>query len=156
MSTTEPLRRLCGLSFALSCGLLLFVLASTRTFDAAVPPNLYPMISALVYLMSPCPGFLCGGRACRGGSGGYAALAAAPAVHRQTLCPDASFFFSGLFLTSGVGVPVILAHARIISEAAAGLSVVGGVIVYAALSGYIHSFSSSSSSTSSALFSHPE
>ena len=140
--SSSPIRLLCALSFALSLGLLLNVLACTSFLDASLPPNATPLFATAIYLMAPCPTFLCGGRGCGGGSAGYAGLTTPAATPFR----DLGFFFAGMLMTAGLGVPALLAHARVISGGAALLSLAGGLVVYGTISGYIHAFSAPSSS----------
>jgi len=96
-----------------------------------------PLIAMAIYLLAPCPTYVCGGG---GGASGYAALTSMPSSPAEWW-RDVGFFFAGVFIAAGLGVPLLLAHTRVIGTGAALLSFGGGVVVYATISGYIHAFS---------------
>ena len=143
MKVSSPVFRLCGLSFSLSLGLLLTILACTYVFDPSLPPNTLPLLAAAVHLASPCPTFFCGRRGCAAGSSAGYAMLAAGSSDSTTWCQDVGYFVNAVLMTLGVGIPALLAHTQAISIGAALVSILGGIVVYATTSGYFYAFTTS-------------
>ncbi|KAI3629435.1 hypothetical protein MIR68_011232 [Amoeboaphelidium protococcarum] len=123
-----------GLAFALATGLLLLILA------CALENNWWPFFSLIAYVAAPIPNLIASRGCCccngddlmldSGSSGGKA---------------DFGHFATSFFVVSGIALPIVLAHAFIISNQAMGLSIAGGVCIYAATVTYIQMFSSDDS-----------
>ncbi|KAF9162469.1 Vacuolar protein sorting-associated protein 55 [Actinomortierella ambigua] len=53
---------------------------------------------------------------------------------------DAGYFLTGLMITTGVCLPIVLAHAGVIYPAAMFMSVAGGVLIYGTIVSYGRAF----------------
>ncbi|KAM9985432.1 hypothetical protein ACTFIZ_008977 [Dictyostelium cf. discoideum] len=102
-----------GFSCAFAVGLLFNILACIVSHSG------YPIIVVASYFLAPFPNILCRNRDSFSSEKGT--------------FEDIGLFLTGLFITSGFAIPMILAHSDIISGKALAFSMAGGVTVYATI-----------------------
>ncbi|ORY47678.1 vacuolar protein sorting 55 superfamily protein [Rhizoclosmatium globosum] len=113
-----------ALAFSLSVGILLVVLSS------ALYSNWLPLLVVLTYVLAPIPNWVCKRLA---GNSDYFSD-----DNRGIL--ETGYFMTSVFVVSGVGLPLVLAHSGLITVMAMYLSLTGGVMIYLTILGYIKFF----------------
>ncbi|KAI9007782.1 vacuolar protein sorting 55 [Hyaloraphidium curvatum] len=119
------MKTIIGLAFLLALGVLLVILS------CALYSNWLPLLVALTYVLAPFPNALM--KRCAGGDDLMGA-------DENRGLEETGYFLTSIFVVSGFGLPVVLAHAQIITFTAMILSFVGGVMVYSTILGYMHFF----------------
>jgi hypothetical protein len=112
-----------GTACLFTLGLLLNLLACMIEFDKDVPPNAYPLISYVFYVITPMPRILFERMRKRRNSVAY-------------MFVGIGDFLVGSLAVSGLAFPLMLAHGAVVSWGAAVLSVLGGLVVYGAVLKY--------------------
>ncbi|KAJ1985001.1 Vacuolar protein sorting-associated protein 55 [Dimargaris cristalligena] len=64
-----------------------------------------------------------------------------PLADASTGPADIGRFITSMFIVSGFGLPLVLAHAEVITHAAMVMSISGGLLVYGSIISYIYMFS---------------
>ncbi|KAI9236092.1 MAG: vacuolar protein sorting 55 [Podila humilis] len=119
------LKSVIGLSFVLALGFLLVIMS------CALYSNWWPLFVVATYVFAPLPNAIFGRFA---GSddmmsdyqGGYA---------------DIGYFLTGLMIVTGFCLPVVLAHAGVITAPAMIMSIAGGLLIYGTIISYSRFFS---------------
>ena len=116
-------------ALAICIGIVCIGLATTRTRDASV--TYYPWIIAAVWCIAPFPNLMCTAMT------GDAAfdVRSVGSMYRST-----GYYMTGGILATACAVPLVLVHAQYITVASGAWAVIGGAIVYAAVSGYQNYF----------------
>uniref|UniRef100_A0A6B2LQZ2 Vacuolar protein sorting 55 n=1 Tax=Arcella intermedia TaxID=1963864 RepID=A0A6B2LQZ2_9EUKA len=111
-----------GLSFVLSVGLLLNVLACVLWH------NWWPIFVVIAYFLAPLPNLICMqcGR-------GY------EYTHGNSF-QNSGYFLTGALIVSGFALPGVLAHVNIMQSEALWMGLAGGLTVYGAILTYLHCF----------------
>lgn len=117
-----------GLAFVLACGFLLVILS------CALYNNWYPLLVVTTYVLAPFPNFMCA----RCAGGGDDLMIADSSSGFQ----DAGRFLTSIFIVTGFGLPLVLAHAGTIGIPAMILSIAGGLLVYGTIIAYSRLFAS--------------
>lgn len=113
----SPLTKIICLSGVLALGFLLIILS------CALFHNYYPLFDVLVFLLAPLPNALLGR------SDGFSS-------HGEFLNEsgrngeDFGHFMTGILVSSGVLLPVVFHHARLINYESAIMTLSGGLIIY--------------------------
>ncbi|CAH7688773.1 vacuolar protein sorting 55 [Phakopsora pachyrhizi] len=113
------------LSIVLALGFLLVILS------CALWGQWLPLLAALTFFISPLPKFLASN--CMGSD--YELSADYSNVPLET-----ADFFTSMLLTTGVALPLVLAHSDIINQSACYMSIAGGALVYTTITVYSHFF----------------
>ncbi|KXS17823.1 vacuolar protein sorting 55 [Gonapodya prolifera JEL478] len=119
------MRTIILLAFFLACGILLVILS------CALYGNWWPLFVVLTYVLAPLPNMIC--RRCAGADDMFG-----DGETRGLL--ETGYFITAIFVVSGFGLPLVLAHAQVITVPAMLLSFFGGLLVYATILGYTHNF----------------
>ncbi|KAI8898172.1 vacuolar protein sorting 55 [Globomyces pollinis-pini] len=114
-----------GLAFFLATGVLLVILS------CALDNNWLPLLVVLTYLIAPLPNIVCKRIA---GMDDYFH----DEPHKGVL--ETGYFLTSFFIVSGFGLPLVLHHANILTQHATILSLIGGLLIYTTILGYIHFF----------------
>ncbi|WFC94567.1 Vacuolar protein sorting-associated protein 55 [Malassezia brasiliensis] len=107
------------LSFVLALGFLLVILS------CSLWANWVPFWSTVAFVLAPAPNALFGGLA---GADSFSDF--------NNAYIDFGNFLTGALVTTGIAVPVLLAHTGIITTAAAGMSLAGGLLIYGTMVTY--------------------
>jgi hypothetical protein len=126
----KDLKIIIGLSLALSVGLLLNILA------CALWKKWWPIFSVIAYILAPIPNMMC----TRFGVGYDDSKARA--------FEDAGHFMTAIFVVSGLAIPALLAHIKVIEIGALLMCISGGVVVYGTILLYLHAFHGKKEDTS--------
>lgn len=109
----SPLTRIISLSGFLASGFLFVILS------CALYHNYYPLFGTLIFLLAPIPNSLFGKRE----SSDFMSDAAANTR-------DFGHFLTGMFVTSGVTLPMVFYHCQLIGSVSCVMSMAGGLIIY--------------------------
>ncbi|KAK3825086.1 MAG: vacuolar protein sorting 55 [Benniella sp.] len=114
-----------GLAFVLALGFLLVIMS------CALYGNWWPLFVVGTYVLAPLPNVVFGRLADRQDfmsdyQGGFA---------------DAGYFLTGLMVVTGFCLPVVLAHASVITIPAMIMSISGGILIYGTIIAYSRFFS---------------
>ncbi|KAK3844205.1 MAG: vacuolar protein sorting 55-domain-containing protein [Linnemannia gamsii] len=114
-----------GLSFVLALGFLLVIMS------CALYGNWWPLFVVATYVLAPLPNAVFGRYAGRDDmmsdyQGGIA---------------DAGYFLTGLMIITGFCLPIVLAHAGVITVPAMIMSISGGLLIYGTIISYSRFFS---------------
>ncbi|KAI7904009.1 vacuolar protein sorting 55 [Cokeromyces recurvatus] len=119
------LRSIISLAFVLAIGFLLVILSCALYY------NWWPLLVVATYILAPLPNALC--TRCAGEddvmSGYY-----------NSGIIDAGHFITGIFIVTGFCLPLVLAHAEVITVPAMIMSIAGGLLVYGTIITYTHFF----------------
>ncbi|KAJ2304422.1 Vacuolar protein sorting-associated protein 55 [Coemansia sp. RSA 2706] len=105
--------RIVGLSVCLAVGFLLSILS------CALYGNWWPLLVVFTYALAPLPNAI---------FGRYVSMD--PLADVSSSVADFGRFLTSMLVVSGFGLPVVLAHAGIITFMAMAMSITGGVLVY--------------------------
>ncbi|KZV62839.1 vacuolar protein sorting 55 [Peniophora sp. CONT] len=112
------------LSFVLAVGFLMIILS------CALWSNWLPLLVALTFVMAPLPNALfsqCG--------------ADDFSDYESTHGPaDLGRFITSIFVVTGFALPLVLAHAEVITPGASVMSIIGGGLVYGTILAYTATF----------------
>ncbi|KAJ3025378.1 UNVERIFIED_CONTAM: Vacuolar protein sorting-associated protein 55 [Siphonaria sp. JEL0065] len=123
-SPSNPMAAIIALAFSLSVGILLVVLSS------ALYNNWLPLLVVLTYILAPLPNLIA--KRVAGNSDYYSDDS------RGIL--ETGYFLTSVFVVSGFGLPLSLAHGGLITEMAMYLSLSGGLLIYFTILGYLKFF----------------
>ncbi|GAB5587554.1 Vacuolar protein sorting-associated protein 55 [Umbelopsis nana] len=98
-----------------------------RTFHYS---NWWPLFVVATYVLAPVPNALCA--RCAGGDDLMSDY------HSGAI--DAGEFITGIFIVTGFCLPLVLAHAEVITIPAMVMSIIGGILVYGTIIAYTHFF----------------
>ncbi|GFZ51003.1 hypothetical protein JCM24511_08761 [Saitozyma sp. JCM 24511] len=102
------------LSFVLALGFLLIILS------CALWANWLPLLVALTFVLAPVPNSIC-----------YrCARADELSPEYNSAYIDFGRFLTGMLVTTGLSLPLLLAHSALIQPAACWMSIAGGGLVY--------------------------
>lgn len=136
----SPLTKIISLSGFLALGFLLVILS------CALFRNFYPLFDIALFLLAPIPNLLIRKGNSFGGGSDFMSDSNSSANH------DFAHFMTGLFVTSGVLLPVIFQHCQIISPESSAMSVLGGSIIYISIVVFTRFFNTSWDQEEDALF----
>eukprot|EP00008_Paramoeba_atlantica_P003056 CAMPEP_0201488962 /NCGR_PEP_ID=MMETSP0151_2-20130828/20763_1 /ASSEMBLY_ACC=CAM_ASM_000257 /TAXON_ID=200890 /ORGANISM="Paramoeba atlantica, Strain 621/1 / CCAP 1560/9" /LENGTH=147 /DNA_ID=CAMNT_0047874411 /DNA_START=118 /DNA_END=561 /DNA_ORIENTATION=+ len=119
------------LGFILASGIMLNILACAL-FDN----NWWSFFVVLAYVTAPIPEFVA--RHIRCVCGGYCGEDDGDERIVSQGVLDAAHFTTGFLVASGLLLPLVLAHTRVIGVVPMILSLVGGLLVYGAIATYLH------------------
>jgi len=122
------LKTIIGLAFVLACGFLLVIL-SCGLFE-----NWLPLLVAATYIMAPFPNWIFSRCA---GNEDYMSMSDSPSGWK-----DFGQFLTGAVIVTGLCLPLIFAHADMITYTAMLKSTIGGVLIYGTIIAYSHFFAS--------------
>lgn len=115
----SPLTKIISLSGFLALGFLLVILS------CALFHNYYPLFDILIFLLAPIPNTLFG---------------AGNKYHTSDFMSDSSntgqdlaHFLTGMLVTSGVALPVVLYHCQLIGHLSCIMCMTGGLIIYSSI-----------------------
>lgn len=128
------MKTIVGLAFFLAVGLLLVILS------CALYNNWWPLFVVLTYLLAPLPNMLA--RRCSSDSYSYASYSSNDDDARKGVL-ETGYFITSVLIISGIGLPVVLAHAEVITVSAMLLAFFGGILIYTTILGYSHFFGAS-------------
>ncbi|CEG67444.1 Putative Histone H3 (Lys9) methyltransferase SUV39H1/Clr4 [Rhizopus microsporus] len=114
-----------ALAFVLAVGFLLVILSCALYY------NWWPLLVVATYILAPLPNAICG--KCSGEDDLTTAY--------NSGMIDAGHFITGMFIVSGFCLPLVLAHAEVITVPAMIMSIAGGILVYGTIITYTHFFS---------------
>lgn len=114
----SPLTKIISLSGFLALGFLLVILS------CALYHNYYPLLDILIFLLAPLPHSLFGK-----GSLDGADFMSENAGEAQ----DLGHFLTGLFVTSGVALPTVFYHCRLIGLMSCIMCTTGGLVIYSSI-----------------------
>ncbi|TPX30431.1 hypothetical protein SmJEL517_g05989 [Synchytrium microbalum] len=97
--------------------------------SCALYANFLPLTVILCFLLAPIPNIVAKRIAGSDGLSGDS---------RGVL--EAGYFVTSFFIISGSALPIVLAHAEKINQAAMILSFIGGLLVYSTILGYVAFF----------------
>ncbi|KAJ2778894.1 Vacuolar protein sorting-associated protein 55 [Coemansia javaensis] len=112
-------QKIAVLSVCLAAGFLLSILS------CALYGNWWPLLVVATYALAPAPNAI---------FGQY--VSADPLADASSSVADFGRFLTAVLVVSGFGLPVVLAHAEIITSTAMTMSIVGGVLVYGTIIAY--------------------
>ncbi|KAI9633774.1 vacuolar protein sorting 55 [Dioszegia hungarica] len=101
------------LAFVLAAGFLLVILS------CALWANWLPLFVALTFILAPVPNAICARRA---GMDDFS--------EGNSAYIDFGRFVTGMLVTTGLSLPLLLAHSELIQPAACWMSIAGGGLVY--------------------------
>ncbi|SCV02803.1 LAMI_0H03114g1_1 [Lachancea mirantina] len=114
----SPLTKIISLSGFLALGFLLVILS------CALFHNYYPLFDILIFLIAPIPNALFNKRN----------FESSDFMNESTGgAQDVGHFFTGVFVTSGLALPVVLYHCQLINHLSCIMSTAGGVIIYSSI-----------------------
>ncbi|OAV88594.1 hypothetical protein PTTG_01514 [Puccinia triticina 1-1 BBBD Race 1] len=115
------------LSIILALGFLLVILS------CALWAEWLPLLVALTFFTAPIPNMIassyCGGA-------DYEL-----SIDYSSIPKETADFFTSVLLTTGVALPLVLAHSDLINQSACYMSMAGGALVYGTIVTYSHFFS---------------
>ncbi|KAH8833600.1 vacuolar protein sorting 55, partial [Flagelloscypha sp. PMI_526] len=111
------------LSFVLAVGFLLIILS------CALWHNWLPLLVALTFVLAPLPNALFS----HCGADEYASYEPSGPV-------DLGRFITSIFVVTGFALPIVLAHAEVITNSACVMSILGGGLVYGTILAYSAAF----------------
>ncbi|AQZ15127.1 VPS55 (YJR044C) [Zygosaccharomyces parabailii] len=114
----SPLTKIISLSGFLALGFLLVILS------CALFHNYYPLLDVLIFLLAPLPNSLFGK-----GSLDGADFMSESAGEAQ----DLGHFLTGMFVTSGVALPAVFYHCRLIGLMSCIMCTTGGLVIYSSI-----------------------
>lgn len=114
----SPLTKIISLSGFLALGFLLAILS------CALFHNYYPLFDILIFLLAPLPNALFG----KSSSDNANFMSDSP-----NNAQDTGTFLTGLFVTSGLALPVVFYHCQLIGALSCMMSIVGGLIIYSSI-----------------------
>ncbi|OAQ30464.1 vacuolar protein sorting 55 [Linnemannia elongata AG-77] len=103
-----------GLSFVLALGFLLVIMS------CALYGNWWPLFVVATYVLAPLPNAV---------FGRYAGRDDVMSDYQGGIA-DAGYFLTGLMIITGFCLPVVLAHAGVITVPAMIMSISGGLLIY--------------------------
>ncbi|KAI9346927.1 vacuolar protein sorting 55 superfamily [Obelidium mucronatum] len=121
---SNPMAAIIALAFSLSVGILLVVLSS------ALFNNWLPLLVVLTYILAPLPNWIC--KRLAGNSDYYS--------DDNNGILETGYFLTSVFVVSGFGLPLTLAHSGLITTMAMYLSLSGGLLIYFTILGYLKFF----------------
>ncbi|KAF9562116.1 Vacuolar protein sorting-associated protein 55 [Mortierella alpina] len=113
-----------GLAFVLALGFLLVIMS------CALYGNWWPLFVVATYVLAPLPNAIFG--RCAGRDD--------PMSDYQGGFADAGYFLTGLMIITGFCLPVVLAHAQVITVPAMVMSISGGLLIYGTIISYSRFF----------------
>ncbi|KAK1922196.1 vacuolar protein sorting 55 [Papiliotrema laurentii] len=116
------------LSFVLAIGFLLVILS------CALWGNWLPILVALTFVLAPLPNSICS----------RMSRADDLSSEYNSAYVDFGRFLTGMLVTTGLSLPLLLAHAALIQPAACWMSIAGGGLVYGTILIYSGWFGGSS------------
>ncbi|WWC95196.1 hypothetical protein V866_002052 [Kwoniella sp. B9012] len=116
------------LSFVLAAGFLLVILS------CALWANWLPLLVALTFVLAPLPNSICA----------RCSRADDLSPEYNSAYVDFGRFLTGMLVTTGLSLPVLLAHSKLIQPAACWMSIAGGGLVYGTILVYSGWFGGSS------------
>ncbi|BFZ62425.1 Vacuolar protein sorting-associated protein 55 [Saitoella coloradoensis] len=119
------LKTIIALSFVLAIGFLLVILSS------ALYGNWLPLFVVAIYLLAPLPNALCSKLA---GEEDFMSDSTGSGLI------DFGRFVTGMLVVSGITLPVLLNHVRLIVPGAMVMSTVGGLVIYGTIIAYTQFF----------------
>ncbi|KAK9762550.1 Vacuolar protein sorting-associated protein 55 [Basidiobolus ranarum] len=125
MFSYSYLHSIISLAFLLAIGFLLSILS------CALYQNWWPLFVVFTYALAPLPNFIFG--RCGGGDDLMSDSHGAGFL-------DAGRFITAIFIVTGFGLPMVLAHAGVITMPAMLLSISGGILVYGTIITYSYIF----------------
>ncbi|CAN8096051.1 unnamed protein product [Discula destructiva] len=114
---TAGLKTIIALSFVLAVGFLLVILS------CALWKVYYPLLVVATFVIAPLPNWICGQFSNPDDfveSSGSSLL-------------DLGRFCTGFLVVMGIALPIVLAHANMISTGALVMSITGGLLIYATI-----------------------
>ncbi|CCE66009.1 hypothetical protein TPHA_0O00380 [Tetrapisispora phaffii CBS 4417] len=133
----SPLTKIISLSGFLSMGFLLVILS------CALFHNYYPLLDILFFLLAPLPNALSKSRY---GSADFMSDSSSQNGN------DFSHFLTGMFVTSGIVLPLVLQHCQLIAAESCVMSIMGGSIIYCSIITFSWFFQSSFDGEDDQLF----
>jgi hypothetical protein len=110
------------LAFMLATAILLVILS------CALDNNWLPLLVVLTYVLAPIPNRIAKAMSQRD----YGE------IHGGNL--EIGYFFTSIFITTGFGIPLVLNHAEVITNHAMIMSIIGGLLIYSTILGYMFFF----------------
>ncbi|RKO97579.1 hypothetical protein CXG81DRAFT_14947 [Caulochytrium protostelioides] len=120
------MKTIIALAFFLALGIFLTILS------CALFNNWLPLLVILLFLLAPFPNRITRNIA----SVDPYSLGA----EESKGALDTGYFITSMFLVSGIALPMVLTHAEKITSGAMNLAIMGGILVYGTIVGYIHCF----------------
>ncbi|QLQ79230.1 hypothetical protein HG537_0B05770 [Torulaspora globosa] len=114
----SPLTKIISLSGFLALGFLLVILS------CALFHNYYPLFDILIFLLAPIPNTLFS----KSGSDNANFMSDTPSNVQDT-----GNFLTGVFVTSGIALPVVFYHCQLIGALSCVMSMIGGLIIYTSI-----------------------
>ncbi|QLL31717.1 hypothetical protein HG536_0B05820 [Torulaspora globosa] len=114
----SPLTKIISLSGFLALGFLLVILS------CALFHNYYPLFDILIFLLAPLPNTLFS----KSGADNANFMSDAPSNAQDT-----GNFLTGVFVTSGIALPVVFYHCQLIGALSCVMSTIGGLIIYSSI-----------------------
>ncbi|KIR24707.1 hypothetical protein I307_03949 [Cryptococcus deuterogattii 99/473] len=108
------------LSFILAAGFLLVILS------CALWANWLPLLVALTFIIAPFPNWICS----------RCASADDLSPEYNSAYIDFGRFLTGMLVTTGLSLPLLLTHSALIQPTACWMSIAGGVLVYGTIMVY--------------------
>ncbi|KAJ2522554.1 Vacuolar protein sorting-associated protein 55 [Coemansia sp. RSA 1939] len=124
---TAGVKTIVALSVCLAAGFLLSILS------CALYGNWWPLVVVFTYAVAPLSNAVFG-----------RFVSSDPLADVSSSVADFGRFVTAILVVSGLGLPVVLAHAGIITHPAMTMSVLGGVLVYGTIIVYSSLFRSQS------------
>ncbi|CCH59984.1 hypothetical protein TBLA_0C01700 [Henningerozyma blattae CBS 6284] len=137
----SPITKIISLSGFLALGFLLVILS------CALFRNYYPLFDILIFLIAPLPNLLSRKSDSFGSNGSTDFMSESNNSNH-----DFAHFMTGLFVSSGILMPMIFQHCQIITPESCAMSVLGGSIIYASIVVFTRFFNSSWDQEDDALF----
>lgn len=119
----SPLTKIISLSGFLALGFLLVIL-SCALFD-----NYYPLYDILIFLLAPIPNSIFQSSSQYGGGSSFMDDSTTTSQNSS----DFGHFLTGMLVTSGITLPLILYHCQLINSVSCVMSITGGVIIYSSI-----------------------
>ncbi|KAJ7109401.1 vacuolar protein sorting 55 [Mycena epipterygia] len=94
--------------------------------------NWLPLLVALIFVLAPLPNALFSHCGSDEFAGSYDGASSGPV--------DLGRFITAMIVTSGFALPIVLAHAQVIYNAACVMSILGGGLVYGTILAYSAAF----------------
>lgn len=142
----SPLTKIISLAGFLALGFLLIILS------CALFNNYYPLYDILIFLLAPLPNSLFGISGSNGFYGSGNDFMSDSNFNTGSSGNDLAHFLTGLFVCSGIVLPMVLYHSQLINSVSCGMSIMGGLIIYSSIIIFKWFFQSSSNDDDDNLF----
>ncbi|CAI5760311.1 unnamed protein product [Candida verbasci] len=128
----NPLNKIIGLSIILSIGFLLVILAG-------IYGNWFPIIIGIIFAIAHLPVAITKNLVSSNSSDYDFNFDSTTSLNSKFIIEIGQFITSFL-LISGIYLPILLTHSKILTEFASALTIVGGLLIYGTVYSFSHYF----------------